>query len=195
MPVARNPFCGSPTTPAESCANAVARAGLRQPRRPANSATSRPRQTRPRAPETGRGGKPRQRGAPRPRRQVVGLRMRRLPVTLSPARPARRQTLPCRHVVDAHDLHRLGLEHRRDPRQPGEPAQHRGAAIDRRRQHQARPQDHPVEVGRRQIASASALVRRTRSGRRADAPIAEIWTTRRTPARSQAANSAQVAAT
>ena len=74
-----------------------------------------------------------------------------------------------RHVVDAHHLQpRIGLEHRRDERQAGDPAQHRGAAIDRRRQHQSGPQDHPVERWPpRKIVLRLGLAARERGRRRA----------------------------
>ena len=73
-----------------------------------------------------------------------------------------------RHVLDAHHLQpRIGLQHRRDERQPGEPAQHRRAAIDGRRQHQPRTQDHPVDRTPREIVLGVRLAAGERGRRRA----------------------------
>ena len=48
-------------------------------------------------------------------------------------------------------------------RKAGERAQHRGAAIDRRRQHQRRPQDHPIEIERQPDALRPAALLRAKA--------------------------------
>ena len=196
MPVAAIQGAGSPTTPAESCASAVERAGLRQPSMPGALGEHRDdalHATRQRE--------------PRPRRKSVPAAQRRddvaerrapadAPAPTSPSRGASRRRQSATVSATSSTLTtctRLGATSRRHQRQAGEPAQHRAAAIGRGREHQRRPQDHPVEIERRQMRVGLRLGAGERGRRRrAAAPIAETWMTRRTPAATQASNSAQV---
>ena len=204
IPVAAIQGAGSPITPAASCASAVERAGLRQPSQPSASATSvTGRCSHDGSATSGCGRQPshcadRQR---RCRQAQCDLRVRELPASPSRARrPQARTPRSPRH-------RRRSRPGRGCPRPmigvtsgtPGEPAQHGGAAVGRGRQHQRRPQDHPVEIERRRDArrpppwcarTRSAPPARRRSPRRAPRggcrPARRHRTARRSPSHGRA---------
>ena len=82
--------------------------------------------------------------------EIVHLRMRQLPDHVRRRVAAQAKGDGVGDVVDADDLHLAG-DGGRHPRQACEPAQHRASAIGRRPQHQARPQDDPVEIETREM--------------------------------------------
>jgi len=65
------------------------------------------------------------------------------------------------HVLDAHELEpAVCCDQRRPPRHAGEPAQHRGRAVDAGRQDHAGTQDQPVEIARRKLRIGDGLAGR-----------------------------------
>ena len=83
------------------------------------------------------------------------------------AQPPRRAGAerPChslRHICSGHDLNRLGRHNRRHHRETRGASQQRSAAMNAVCYHQARAQDHPVEIAAREITLCLAFCARER---------------------------------